>query len=309
MPVRHIVSASLRRLAVGQGGVVSAAQAVASGLSRESVQRLVREGQWQSPYWGIYQLSLELSWLGRAWSGILLGGPRAVLGRRAAGHLTGLLPESDVIEVWVGRCRSLAPRSGLRFLAGERTGQGSPARTSVADTILDLAGELSPAELLSVTANALGWGHTSTVALRQAFERRGRPPPRSRLLRDVIADVRSGNESPLEVRYVADVERRHGLPASRRQVRTAYGRCDALYEEYGVIVELDGRLGHSGAAAHKDMSRDNAHVLSGLVTLRFAWVHVALDPCATARIVAHALSGRGWYGQMRHCPRCSPSVR
>ena len=38
-------------------------------------------------------------------------------------------------------------------------------------------------------------------------------------------------------------------------------RTDVDYEEYGLLVELDGRRGHDGAGRFRDMNRDNRHVL------------------------------------------------
>ena len=53
----------------------------------------------------------------------------------------------------------------------------------------------------------------------------------------------------LEFRYHRDVERAHGLPESARQVPFTTpggrrGRRDRVYEPFGVVIELDGRLAH-----------------------------------------------------------------
>ncbi|WP_075052015.1 hypothetical protein [Gordonia malaquae] len=48
------------------------------------------------------------------------------------------------------------------------------------------------------------------------------------------------------------VERAHGLPAPLRQAPTGVGRPgfrDLDYPEWGVVVELDGRLGHADAVS------------------------------------------------------------
>ncbi|MFZ0529608.1 MAG: DUF559 domain-containing protein, partial [Propionicimonas sp.] len=117
--------------------------------------------------------------------------------------------------------------------------------------------------------------------------------------------VAAGVDSPLELRYLRDVERAHGLPRAARRERPAHRfRSDAWYREYGVIVELDGALYHRGLARSTDMTRDNLHRLNGLITLRFAWTHVVGDPCGVARQVAAALSLNRWPGPLHSCPRC-----
>ncbi len=70
-----------------------------------------------------------------------------------------------------------------------------------------------------------------------------------------------GAESAMEVRYVRDVERAHGLP--RGDATGPYARRpraerhDVGYVEQRVLVELDGELGHEGRAARiRDGRRD-----------------------------------------------------
>ncbi len=67
-------------------------------------------------------------------------------------------------------------------------------------------------------------------------------------LADVLAVAGDGVHSVLEYRYLRDIERAHGLPPSRRQVRVVIdGRVvyrDAYYEKYRVAIELDGRAPH-----------------------------------------------------------------
>ncbi|MDX6263738.1 MAG: hypothetical protein QOH84_5426, partial [Kribbellaceae bacterium] len=69
----------------------------------------------------------------------------------------------------------------------------------------------------------------------------------------------------------------------------------------GLIVELDGRVGHSDALSRwRDMGRDNAAATSGKLTLRFGYQLVS-HPCETATQVVAALHHRGWIGTPRPC--------
>ena len=133
---------------------------------------------------------------------------------------------------------------------------------------------------------------------------------RRSLLNQVCAEVRDGVSSELEKRYRNQVARPHGLPPARSQaladagVRRAYR--DVLYDAYGVIVELDGRLGHEQESeVLRDQDRDNHATLTGQATLRFGWLAVVGGPCLVASQVDALLRVRGWTGTIRACgPSC-----
>ena len=85
----------------------------------------------------------------------------------------------------------------------------------------------------------------------------------------------------LEFRYHRDVERAHGLPESSRQVPFTRpdgrrGFRDRVYTEYGVVVELDGRLAHPAENQWKDKARDNAAAAEGKQSLRYDWTQRAV---------------------------------
>jgi hypothetical protein len=129
-------------------------------------------------------------------------------------------------------------------------------------------------------------------------------------LRELIVAVAGGDHSVLEFRYHRDVERAHGLPESARQVPFVTadgrrGRRDRVYEQYGVVVEVDGRLAHSAENQGKDKTRDNAAAADGKQTLRYGWSQVRWQPCETAAEVARVLRRHGWDGRPRPCsPGC-----
>ena len=113
--------------------------------------------------------------------------------------------------------------------------------------------------------------------------------------------------SPLELTYLRDVERAHGLDVLvSRQLPSLTHRAvrDVAYTGFGVVVELDGRLGHTELGRFRDMDRDNEASLDGLLTLRFGAGDLHGRPCAVAAQVARALRQRGWTGLPTRCPRC-----
>ncbi|MFF0342216.1 hypothetical protein [Kribbella sp. NPDC004875] len=132
--------------------------------------------------------------------------------------------------------------------------------------------------------------------------------PRRGLLAEVLRDAAEGTESFLELVYLRRVERAHGLPIARRQVRVA-GERGVVYRDteydYNLIVELDGRAGHEDARSRwRDMTRDNAALLADKATLRFGY-QIVSDPCAAAIQVATVLRSRGWPASPTPCsPSC-----
>ena len=96
-------------------------------------------------------------------------------------------------------------------------------------------------------------------------------------LAELLARVRvgAGAHSLLELRYLRDVERPHGLPAAQRQARARLGSRnayrDVLYEQFGVAVETDGAVAHPPEARWRDRERDNASARPA------AWSRCAMD--------------------------------
>jgi len=133
-------------------------------------------------------------------------------------------------------------------------------------------------------------------------------------LHELIVAAASGDHSVLEFRYERDVERAHGLPPPSRQVPFAgpgsrRGRRDRVYEEYAVVVELDGQLAHPEENRWQDKARDNAAAVGGKQTLRYGWTDVRHQPCATAAQVATVLRVHGWQGVPRPCSYGCPVPR
>ena len=197
--------------------------------------------------------------------------------------------------------------------------EANPPRLRVEHAAIDVASR-APSEdaAVAVLADVVRDGHTTPARLSTVLERQ-RGLPRRSLLREVLVDVGSGAQSPLERRYLRDVERAHGLPTGRRQVReqvaswsgveTATLVRDVRYALFSSLVELDGGLGHSAAADRwADLDRDLAAAADGFATLRAGWRQV-LDPCRLAIVVGRTLALRGWQGEPVPCARPGCRIR
>jgi hypothetical protein len=198
-------------------------------------------------------------------------------------------------------------------LPGARHPARLPPQTTLEETVLDLADVSRSAEdavawAIKACQRRLSTPDRITAALASRNRARWR-----RDLDDAIGGVRAGAHSPLELRYLRDVERRHSLPRGDRQAvtirRGTRQYADVRYTRYGVVVELDGIMAHPAEARRHDSRRDNANTLDGYQTLRYGWVSVAYHPCTVAREVADLLRHRGWPGSPRPCGKgCSTTT-
>jgi len=177
------------------------------------------------------------------------------------------------------------------------------------DTVIDLCAEGAPAEVITWITKAVQRRLTTPAHLLAAL--RARHAVRHRyLIEQVLSDAVTGVHSQLEYRFDRDVARSHGLPPGQRQFRVQATKrfADVAYEEFRLLIELDGRIGHVEEGMWRDRKRDNAHAVVGWLTLRFGWWEILRSPCGVAADIAAVLRGRGWTGQLRGCSVCG-SVR
>lgn len=295
-----------------QRGVLSRGQAIDAGLSRHLIAGRLISGQWQRLHRGVFAtFSGPVPRDARLWGAVLRAGDRAILSHHTAAELWGLADESlAAIHVSIPRSSSKEGIPGVVIhyssrLAVARHPARRPAQTKIEETVLDLA------ELARTAEDAVAWPIracqrrlTTPDRIAAALAERGRIRWR-RDLAEAVAEVPEGVHSPLELRYLRDVERRHGLPRGDRQVAVVRGvsrqYIDVRYSDYGVVVELDGVLAHSGESRSRDARRDNANALDGYQTLRYGWIPVAYHACATAREVHALLRRNGLRAPLRPC--------
>ena len=298
-----------REVVARQDAVATTAQMQAWGVSRTVVARRVAAGDWQHLWRGVVVLhSGSVTWRQRARGALLYAGRDAALSHDSAAFVHGITaaPGAGVV-VSVPASRAVTPQPGLA-VRRRRTMPfaGGRLRTVGVDaTVLDLVDGLrSEDEVVGLVCDAVRTGVLPGRLLLHAGQRqllRHRA-----LLTDLLGETGQGIESPLEHRYVRDVERSHGLPRARAQVREMSGgrwiRADRVYVGLGVRIELDGQLAHPFGRTDDDTWRDNAVVIEHSdITLRYRWRHVVRDPCTTARQVATALTAGGWTGAPARC--------
>jgi hypothetical protein len=308
---------TLRYLAQRQRGVVSRSQAIRAGLSPDMIKFRVRSDRWQQLHPGVYATFSGIPGRG-AWlcAALLAAGPGAVLSYETAAELHGLSDKpTSPIHVTVPAQRHLVAVSGVCLHRSGRVveavlGGSQPPRTRVEETVLDLTQTAKTFDdVCGWVTRAIARELTDETRLNAAMKARQRLRWRADL-QELIVAAAGGDHSVLEFRYHRDVERAHGLPESARQVPFTTpggrrGRRDRVYESFGLVIELDGRLAHQPENQGKDKTRDNATAADGKQTLRYGWSQVKWGPCETAAEVARVLRRRGWGGQPRPCsPGC-----
>jgi hypothetical protein len=298
-----------------QRGMIATWQAEYAGISAEAMRGLVRSHRWRRIHRGVYAaFTGEPPRDAVLWAAVLRAGPRSLLSHETAAETYGLMAPSKMLHVTIPQSQRSEPVYGLVIHRSVRNleqirGSGLPPRTTVEEAVLDLAQAAADFDdVVALIAKACQRQLTMTVLLRRSLD--ARPKSRWRIeIHEALQDVASGAHSPLERRYLRDVERAHGLPNADRQACSVQsGRViqrDVRYRRYRVVVELDGAAYHPAERRLADARRDNATAAQGLVTLRYGWSDVTKRPCQTAAEVAETLRARGWTGQLRRCgPDC-----
>ena len=313
------IPAPVDEIARWQAGAISRWQLLAAGISDQIILERLRRKRWQQLYRGVYAVfsgpATRDTWL---WAAVLRAGDGAVLSHKTAAELHGLIDTpAESIYVTVPSARRVKNSGIVIRISGrvqEATQPGrEPPRTTVEETVLDLA------QLARTLDDACGWitracgkRLTTEQKLRTALAMRKKMRWRAEL-DDVLAAAGDGIHSVLEYRYLRDVERAHGLPRSRHQVRVVIdGRVvyrDAYYDKYKLAVELDGRNAHQDDDRWRDNHRDILAGTQGVQTCRYTWRDVYSHPCETAALQAQILRRRGWPGTPKPCSADCPVGR
>lgn len=309
---------ALRPKSGNQSGVVSRRQAIDCTMSPGAIRSNLKCGRWQMIYPGVYAtFSGPLGRRAKLWAAVLHGGKNAQLSHETAAEVDGLTDQqSALIHLTIPHEYRIRPVPGVRVhrsrhLRDLRFPGGELPRTWVEDTVLDLADGMSdPDGVCALVTSAFGRRKTSAGRMRAVLADRPVHHWRDEIS-ELITLADGGAHSILEVRYDRDVERAHGLPLSRHQVPFrkkdgSKGFRDRVYEDFGVIIELDGRLAHPNDKQWEDKERDNAAAEDDQQSLRYGWRHVRVIPCETAVQVAAVLRGRGWEGRPGPCSKTCP---
>ncbi|MGB7589584.1 MAG: type IV toxin-antitoxin system AbiEi family antitoxin domain-containing protein [Solirubrobacterales bacterium] len=290
-------------MAERQHGVVSLDQMHAAGLTSTAVRQRARAGRLHRVHQGVYAVGHPLlSAEGRWMAAVLACGPGAVLSHRSAAALWGLRHTSrSLVDVTAPHRRGRAPegiaahRDGSLRAPDRTVVRGIPC-TSLARTLLDLAGVVDVRELRSLITEAEVLHLFDLTALQEVMDRnRGRRGiARLRLVISEFDPRVELTRQELERRFLALCDRA-GLPTPEinAPLELDGGNLipDFLWREAGLIVETDGRQFHDTASAfERDRLRDQRLTLAGWRVIRCTWRQVVGEPAELARTVRTLLT-------------------
>lgn len=279
-PLRASRRREVADLAASQHGAVHHAQLRSLGFGPRAVGRLIEEG------W-LHRVHRCVSTLGHApltqhgwWSAALLaGGVDAVLSHWSAAAVRRIRRARQRVDVTVARRRR--PQDGITFHRvqlprDELAIVDGLAVTSVGRTLLDLAAvtDVHQVERAANEAEARQLG--DPLPLDQLLARH-RGHRGVRVLREALSVGALGldlTESQLEESFLVFLDEYHlPRPALNRWINGR--RCDAVWSDARLIVELDSRMWHStGRAFEHDRARDRALAAAGFRTVRVTAGHL-----------------------------------
>lgn len=299
-----------------QEGVITRAQALAT-MTEAQVKWKITSGRWQVIHSGVYLThSGEPTWAARCWAGLLYYGEGAALSLESAAHTLRFeanAPPHVHIDIphtgsAVRRLHGVRVRRRRRLPTVQRRGLRV---TAPAFTVLDLADDrwASRADAIAIAARAVQRKATSVEELAAELELR-RAHRHRFPLQLALGAVAEGAESGLEVTYLDSVVGRHGLPPMVLNSADVIGgsrvRRDFKNEQFGVVSEVDGELGHVGADRLIDARRDRKTLATGRVTARQGWIDVHFAPCELAADLYGIYRSRGYRGGIALCgPNCT----
>ncbi len=301
---RHLILSELDRLGRRQGGVVSRAQAYAAGLTRGELRAQLKAQRWQRVWSRSVCLHTgDVSALGRQWAAVFEGGHRAMLDGETSLIASGLTNyQSSVLRVSVPRGVKPLRGAGLDIRRTRRWSGGDLVATGVPRTRVPVAAVRSAmwarsdkqASLLLLMPVQQGMTTPELIGRALLAVRRDR---RRELMHAVVNDMLGGVRSVGELDFARECRRR-GIPEPDRQVvrRGKDGRyyLDVCWDDFGLVVEIDG-IHHSWAASVvPDAIRQNEVALGRATVLRLPLLGMRVAADEFFDQVERGLRDGGW---------------
>lgn len=300
------VEAEIAEAAARQHGVVTRAQLIQIGLTKDGIQSRLRAGRLRPLHRGVYLPGTLVGPLRparhREMAAVLACGRGAAVSHRSALWLLELVtarPRDSVhLVLEGGRCRRpgvIAHRVASLPAPDVTVVDGIPTTVPIR-SIIDTAADAGPRELEQVIARAERLGRLDLDALRDRVQReQGRPGVA--LLRAILAaPTPAFTRSQLEERLLELVRKAH-LPEPECNVRIGGFELDLFWRHHGVAVEVDGFAYHASRLSFEhDRERDFALATQGIEVQRVTWRHIDDQPLVVIRrltaVLTRAEAGR-----------------
>lgn len=288
----------MARLAEGQHGVVSGAQLVNLGYSREKITREATAGRLHQLHWDVYAVGhAAISRHGRCLAAVLSCGDDALLSYRSAAWLWGLTKRFAVpVEVTAASRRrtrgAIRVHSAEAIVAEDRAEMEGVPVTAIPRTLLDFAA-VDPHYLGVALDNGHRLGQIDLVAIDALISRsRGfGGVARLRTAMEIRRDP-AFTRSGLERRFLALV-RRSDLPTPSVNAFVEGYELDVYWPAERFAVELDTYNYHgSPRAFESDRIRQENLKLAGIEIVRITGTRLDREPQAVMRRLGRLLVQR-----------------
>jgi very-short-patch-repair endonuclease len=286
-----------------QLGVISRAQAQASGLTEHQIRTLVRTERWLKLDHAVFAARSSPPGWRRALAAAVASRPVALVAGRSAGHLhgfPGFRPgKPEILVPFPGNARSPLARvvRSRHFDQIDSVLVDGLATTSIAETILTLSFREQWGTIERVVDDQMAAGRLSVEEFDPIFGRLAKARMRGLpMLRRIIGERRDDAYQP----PTSELERllyrmldSDELPPAVRQMPMAYpgvsATVDAYLPRWSLIVEGDGRRWHTRQADfERDRERDNAAAAAGLLVVRFTYPMLKDDPDRCRQVLREA---------------------
>lgn len=255
-----------------------------AGVSPEAIKHRARTGALLPEYRGVYRVghrapSIEARYL----AAVRACGDRALLSGHAAGHLFALLrgaaPTPEVTAPTDRRVPGVRTRRSYGLVAQDATKWRGVPVTTVARTLVDLAGPLDVEELARACHEAGVRYRTTPSQVGAVLARRPRSAGAAKLREVMLGEVRV-TLSVLEKRFLMRLtEAGLELPVTNRPAGRR--RVDCRWPERRLTVELDSyRYHHSRHAWEQDRLREREARARGDELRRYTYNDVFEAPRA-----------------------------
>jgi very-short-patch-repair endonuclease len=307
----------IAKLLADSEGVLDTASALKC-MTRSELRWRVASGRWQRPCRGVVVAhSGPLTERQLLRIALLWAGPHAALAGLTAARLDGFTWSAGKGSIANGsihviaqaghKRRPVPPRLNIvthyarTLTSADVHPTRQPRRTRIARSLVDAAAWMPTDKgAMAVLAAGVQQRLVRIDDLRRVAERTETLRRRG-LMTDTLGDIEGGAQALSELDFTQQVVRRYRLPEPSRQMARRDGRgrrrwIDVAWDEWKVVVEIDGAQHTDPLQRWDDMERDNGLRIDGYQPLRFpAWL-VRQNPEHVAREILEALRAAGYRG-------------